>query len=73
MDLGVSSQLLTPSFSCFQDREREGDAADESAGTFPGGAVAAAPALPSAVDPKAGPVWPLPLHRPDLHRWEPAL
>ncbi|XP_017197226.2 solute carrier family 4 member 11 isoform X2 [Oryctolagus cuniculus] len=55
------------------DREREGDAADLAGCQRPGGLLAAAAALPTAVDPQARALRPLPLHRTHLPGRPPAL
>lgn len=55
-----------------QDCECEGDAADLAGRQRPGGPVPAAVAGPASVDPQARALWPLPLYRAHLSRWQSA-
>lgn len=54
-----------------QYRPCEGDPADVSSCQHLHRGVGAAAACPAAMDPQTCPVWPLPLHRPNLHRRKP--
>lgn len=65
--------ILMPAFSPLQDCEREGDQIDKPGGQLPGGLVALAPAFPVAAHSEARPLWALPVHCSDLHRWEPTI